>query len=240
MSLVLRANSLALGYGAKTSFCGSGGEEPYTYSVSPGGVGGSINSSTGIYTAPRNITGIDTVVVTDDDGATASLDVSVLNSLELVCDIIRTEMNLDDDRVWIWDQKIPEPKDSNIYVVLSVLACKPFSNITKFDGATGTDIQSTNFQATVSIDIKSRSTEALNRKEELLMSLASTYAEQQQELNGFFVSTLPTSFVNLSDQDGAAIPYHFNISIAIQYAVTKTKTVPYFDNFQDVEVTTED
>jgi hypothetical protein len=46
-------------------------------------------------------------------------------------------------------------------------------------------------------------------------------------------------FVNLSMIDGDAIPYRFNISVNMQYFVRKVKAVAYFDDFADVEVTTE-
>jgi hypothetical protein len=95
--------------------------------------------------------------------------------------------------------------------------------------------------ATLSIDIISRSNEALLRKEEILLALNSQYAESQQELNSFFIGTLPAGgqFVNLSYVDGAAIPYRYNISINIQYFVTTLKASPYYTDFQDPEITTQ-
>jgi hypothetical protein len=126
---------------------------------------------------------------------------------------------------------------------VSVLQCKPFANTNFADGSgSGLDsVQSINMVATLGIDVISRSNEALLRKEEVLMALASDYSQAQQEANSFNIGKLPMGgqFVNLSPVDGAAIPYRFNISVNIQYFKRKVKAVPYFDDFAPVEITTE-
>lgn len=93
----------------------------------------------------------------------------------------------------------------------------------------------------LTIDLISRSFEAYRRKEELLMALASNYSLTQQERNSFFIGKRPAGgqFVNLSNIDGAAIPYRFNLSLNIQYFSTVTKAVDYFDQFNDADVVTE-
>lgn len=241
MSLTLKANTQAIGQGRSTSFGASGGSSPYIFSILTGGAGGTIGSSSGTYTAPVNATGVDTVQVEDASLATAVLPIIVENPLELFCDIIKKEMNLASDQIYLWDQKFNIPKDSRLYVAVSVLSCKPFANTRREDtSGPGMDsIQSVNMFATLSVDIFSRSTEALLRKEEIVLALGSQYAEQQQELNSFSVGLLPVGFVNLSNIDGAAIPYRFNISFNMQYFYRKTKAVDYFDDFSEVEVTTE-
>src|SRR4051812_24524825 len=111
MSLTLRASKSALGPGLTASFLGSGGTEPYTYSVLPDGAGGTINSSTGLYTAPAAVNGdprlsTDTIMVTDSLAATATLPILVTDPLGLFCEVIQRELALADGRVYLWDQKI--------------------------------------------------------------------------------------------------------------------------------------
>lgn len=240
MSLILVANTQALAPNLFTYFSGSGGVSPYNYQVLPRGIGGTINSTTGLYTAP-NLTGQDVIVVTDALGATASLPVMVGTPLDLLCDIIQKEMNLDQGQVYLWDQKINIPTDSRLYVAVGVLSCKPFSNnVRTKDSMSGLDAgQYANFLSTVSIDILSRGPEARLRKEEVILALNSIYAQSQQEINSFYVAKLTTAFVNLSQIDGAAIPYQFNLSVNMQYCFTKTKAVPYYDQFLPASVTTE-
>lgn len=210
----------------------SGGTGPYTFELLDGSIGEV--SSAGIYTAPDAF-GRAVVQVTDSENNSSRAVVMILDPLRLLCDIIQTELELADGKVFIWDQKIFEPTDEGMFVVIELITCKFFGNTNRLDDD-GNAVQSTNVRATLSIDIKSRGTEALMRKEEVILALNSVYSQQQQEGNCFRVATLPDSMVNLSQIDGAAIPYRFNFSVGIQYNVTKTKGVPYFDTFADPSI----
>lgn len=215
-------------------FLGLGGTAPYTYSVIAGGAGGTINSS-GIYTAPTSMNPnpaltTDTIQVQDSLGAIAAASILVTNVLGLVSDIIQNQMGLAQGRVYFWDQKINQPKDSALYIAVSVMRNKIFGNNKNYDGA-GNCIQSVNIMQVVDVDIISRGPEARDRKEEVLMALNSDYAESQQEACSFLIANLPTNLINLSNIDGAAIPYRFKFSFNLQYFSTKTVAVPYFDTF---------
>ena len=72
------------------------------------------------------------------------------------------------------------------------------------------------------------------------MALNSVYSESQQEGNSFSIGRLPAhgGFRNLSMVDGAAIPYRYQISINIQYAVSSQQSIEYFDTFQGFQETT--
>lgn len=234
MALQLFAPTLAIKKGLPITFTAQGGTAPYTYSVSDGV--GSVNSLTGEYVSSQE--GSATIQVVDSLSAVATLTILVGSALELFCDIIKQEMELDSDQVYLWDQKIDIPKDSRLYIAVGVLTLKPFGNNSTFD-SDGNEFQSINIAAMLSVDFLSRNLDAVSRKEEILMALASNYSESQQEFNSFYVGKISTAFVNLSQVDGAAIPYRFNISVAIQYVVSKVKPVPYYDTFDDAEVTTE-
>ncbi len=234
----LSSGTLALGINLTTQFLASGGTEPYVYSVQPGGVGGAIDPDTGVYTAPSTPGG-DTIIATDDDANTATADILVGTPLQLFCDIIQKELNLQPGRVYLWDQKIMQPEDSGLYIAIGVISCKPFSNINRFNGATGESDQSANFQATLSIDIISRGHEARDRKEEVILALVSDYARTQMAANSFYIAPQSSAFQNLSEVDGAAIPYRFNISVNLLYAARKSQAVPVYDTFSDVDLTTE-
>lgn len=239
MSLVLRQTATAIGPGLSASFSGSGGVEPYAYSVLPGGVGGSIDED-GIYTAPAGLTGADTILVVDSADASAQATIAVCNPLELFCDVIRRELELGTDQVYLWDQKINIPKDSRLYVAIGVSSAKPFGSTMRFSPGAGLDAeQAVNMIAKLDVNILSRGPDARDRKEEVVLALGSVYAQQQQAANSFYIAPLSENFVNLSQEDGAAIPYRFTIPVTIQYVFRKTKSVPYFDDFDTVDVTTE-
>ncbi len=236
MSLSLLQNATALGVNCRTSFQGFGGVEPYSYFVVPGGAGGSIEVASGFYTAPSQFSSdpklaFDIVQVIDGSGASATAQVLVGSALLLVCDIIATKMNLDRSRVYLWDQKINEPTDSGLFVIVSVEQVKPFGNNSRF--VDGVNQQYVNCLATVGIDIISRGPDARDRKEEILLALNSQYSEQQQEANSFYIGRISTSFLNLSPLDGAAIPYRYHMTFLMQYCVSKTPSVDYFNRFDE-------
>ncbi len=247
MAIGIRQTATAVGPRVTASFLGNGGTAPYLYSVATGGPGGTIDPSSGLYTAPVMVSQdprrrYDTIIVTDYVGQTASSQIMVGAPFHLFCEIIQRGMNLAPERVYLWDQKINQPTDSALFISVTVGTQKPFSNNNRFVPTSGLDEnQYTNFSAQMHVDIKSRSTDALYRKEEVVLALGSMYAENQQLRNSFNISRLPSpgQFINLNDVDGAAIPYRYRISFYMQYCYAKVAPVDYFDEFPTTSVTTE-
>lgn len=244
MSLTLTQSVTAIGPTLNAYFLAIGGSSPYVYSVRAGGAGGSIDASSGMYTAPsampedpNQIT--DTIQVRDNSGAVATAQILIGTPLLLVCDIIQHEMGLDSNHIYLWDQKIMQPTDDGLYVAVSLPQCKPFGNNITYVGNNGFQaLQSVNMMGILDIDIISRGPAARDQKELVLMSLMSQYSETQQEANSFHISRLPNGshFINLSEVDGAAIPYRYKISMGFQYLVNRTVDVPYFNQFQSPTV----
>lgn len=211
---------------------------------SPAGPGGSI-ASTGVYTAPAAVanpplSAFDTIQATDSLGATGTATILVGTAVQLVCDVIQTGMGMAPGRVWEWDQKIFKLTDEKLYIAVAVSRCKPFGNTKGYDGTSGlVCTQHANMMATLDINIISRGPAARDLKEQVLMTLYSDYAERQMEANSFFIGRLPagSQFINLSEQDGAAIPYRFVISVNIQYTVSLAAAVSYFGTFSQPQVT---
>lgn len=227
------------------SFQGVGGTGPYGYFISQSGAGGSINSTTGIYTPPGRASSdpknrYDTIIVRDSLGASATSTILVGTPVLLLCDILQTELALSQGRVYLWDQKIMQPTDSDLYIAVSVMSFHPFASVNRPspNGGGLDQQQSLNVLATISLDVISRSTAALDRKEEVVLALNSVYSQQQQAANSFYISRLSngTKFVNLSEVDGAAIPYRFNMTFSLQYGFVKTKAAPFFDDFSREEI----
>lgn len=248
MSLSLTQNYTAIVPGADfAQFIATGGSPPYTYSLLGGGAGGSIDSSTGNYTAPDQMTAAppqglyDTVQVIDSLSAVATATLLVGTPLFLVCDILQTQMGLDSFHIYLWNQKVFQPTDSNLYVAVSQPFCKPFSNSLRPRANDGSQVnQYVNMYAHVDFDAISRGPAARDQKEMIILALNSLYSQQQQEANGFYLGKLPISngFRDLSQVDGAAIPYRYKITFAMQYQVQKNQAVPYFDTFQPEQITT--
>jgi hypothetical protein len=226
--------------GSFVQFEATGGVEPYVYSLVAGGDGGSINSSTGLYQAPFSTSkGFQIVRVTDATPVTpqvANFTLNFLNHLQIIADIISTQLGLADDQVYIYNQKFNVPKDNRMYVAIKLGAQKVFGTSSKYIGTQ--EMNSINMQATVTIDVISRSLEALNRKEEIFVSLVSQRSQQIQNQNAFRIAQVASSFVDLSGIEGAAIPFRFNIAFNILYAKRFLVNVEYFDEFPDLEIET--
>ena len=245
MSLSIFGNASALAPYCSAAFIGAGGTPPYTYSVQGGGAGGTIDPSSGIYTAPgflgnAVVAADDTIIVTDSLSATASLSVTIEIPLLLLCDIIASEMGLDPTQVYLYNQKYNIPIDDKLYIAIGIEKTKVFGNGISYSGDSNPNSalsanQSVNVMASLSVNILSRTIEALNRKEELVAALTSVYSLSQQNTNNFHIGKVPKDIQNLSEIDGDAIPYRFHFSINMQYVYLKSDNTA---SFNDLSFTT--
>lgn len=236
--ITVTSNTQAIMPGRSARFLASGGTQPYSYAVAPDGAGGTIDPLTGVYQAPATLNAnparmSDTILVTDAVADEGSRSILIGSVFMLICDIIQREMGLGANQVYAWDQKINIPKDSELYVAVGVMSVKPFSNVRKYEGSEDglMESQYANFRALISIDILSRSPAARDRKEEIVLALGSNYSQSQQEHNAFNIGKITSSFVNLSEIDGAAIPYRYSIMTHVLYVITKSKPINYYDQF---------
>jgi len=195
-------------------------------------------SSSGQYTAPYAY-GVDTILVTDDNGDTETVAINVLPPLQLLAQIIQQRMGLANGRVWIWDQKINAPKDDDIFITLRELSSTPYASNQYQDDDTQVFTVST--QAQVQIDIESGDQSAQNRKEEIIMAMKSQYSQNQQTLNSFKIADLPSVFANVSELQGTKIPYRFSITFNFLYLKKIVDSpIDYYDGFEiSVDTNTE-
>ena len=250
--LALTQTTAAVTSNTQISFQGVGGTAPYTYSVLASGAGGTINVNTGVYMSPAQVSTMiayvagaplpatlyDVVQVADSAGAKATTTVLVGTPLMLLCDILQTSLGLPDGRVYLWDQKIMQPTDSALYIAVSM----PMNRVIGSSNAQSADgtmqEQFVAMQGTVDLDIISRGPAARDQKEFVVLALNSQYSIEQQITNSFHIGRVSTNFVNLSQVDGAALPYRYKVSFNIQYAVAAFTPAPYFDEFATPSVTT--
>lgn len=154
-----------------------------------------------------------------------------------IVDIIKNQMVLPDAQVWILDQTRMIPDDTKLYVVIGMSDSQIISNNASPTNTYDTigQNQQVVYKENIQIDIFSRSIEAIQRRFEILTSLASNYAVQKQETDNFSIFRVPTSFVNTSSAEGGSNLNRFTIIIACQGMYTKTSTIPgpydYYDEF---------
>lgn len=233
--MILTALTKALAPTYNTYILATGGTGPYIYSIVSGG--GSVNATTGLFTAPNAPAKVILKAV-DSLAVEATVTIEVMTPIKLFADVIKTFMGLADDQVYLYNQKFKIPPDDRLYIAIKYPEAKPYANNTKYDGSGAGLVaqQTTHFNATIMVDIMSKSTAALERKEEVVLALTSDYSKRQQQLNAFAIARMPQRVVALNELEGDAIPYRFNLSVGLQYAFRKLSNTAYIDNFQAVQV----
>ena len=242
MSLNITSPFSALSFGTSINLTANDGVTPYTYSLAPTGIGGSIQplqDGSVTYTAPKTLSNpidcIDEIIVTDAEENTASVKLIIGDYLTIFCDILAHELDLY-GRVFIEDQKFNWPKDSRMFVTVGELGPRSYGNNVKYGTINNvfSEIKTTTTSAIMSVNIFSRSTEARERKEEVQMALASTYSRNQQTRNGISIGTM-APMQSIPEIDGSAVLYRFHADVGIFYSKQIIKPVDYFDSFQIAE-----
>jgi hypothetical protein len=171
--------------------------------------------------------------------------------LKIIKDILEIEMDLKppivntetgarseeikDQRVFLWNLPLKFPTFNDVFLVLSESPGKVISNsstLVKIDDENYIERQEIIMQRFLAVDILSANTDARERKEEILMALASVYSQQQQEANGFRVFSFSTSFIDISEVEGAEKVYRFRAEAVMHVKYKKEKPIAYFDSFE--------
>lgn len=129
-----------------------------------------------------------------------------MNSLpeQIIVDILRKEMSLDQNAVWIQDQNKDVPSDTGLYIVVGLSDSKAISSVNSFDSVAGTEVQEVSVVENIQIDIFSRSKVLIARRWEIMAALHSVLSKQSQEQNNFKIFKNPISFVNSGSAEGGS------------------------------------
>lgn len=170
--------------------------------------------------------------------------VGIMNSLieQLLVDIIKHNLSLDNERVFIGNQNKKLPPDNNLFVIVTTLSEQPFGvNSSMISKIVAPDVTATMWErqevlskATVQIDLLSRNTDALTRRWEIVAALQSFYAQQKMEENSCKIARIPSSFVNASAAEGGSNINRFAITISALIWNRKDIALPtydYYDSF---------
>jgi hypothetical protein len=155
-----------------------------------------------------------------------------ITSLDLLRDIVMQEMDLDDDQIYIYAQPNIIPTDKRLYVVIEYKYSKVYSNrnLNIPSNTALTEEQNVNTQEFLTVQLFSRSFEALRRKEEVPMALNSYYAETIQEKYSFRLSTNP-QILDLTSIEASAMLYRYDVPVVVLSAYQKIKTMEWFNSF---------
>lgn len=162
-------------------------------------------------------------------------------TVNLLVGLIRSYMGLKANQVVVYNQKWRIPNDDQIYITVGYLAQKPYGANAVFEtfgqtpakprGAGLKEVISVNSQETFTINAYSRGDEVVLRKDEIVMALASTAAQQLCEANSIKLGKIPVSMTDISGLDGTSMMNRFVVTINALCARSQERVVEYFDEF---------
>lgn len=120
------------------------------------------------------------------------------DTLNLLKQLIDTQLKMPKGRVWAANSDNSLPKDKKLFIILKIDEVKPYANNLKYeytaDGVN--EILTTSVAEDITIALLSRNTEARDRAYEILQALSSTLSQQLQEktkciFQGWGISMMP-------------------------------------------------
>lgn len=156
----------------------------------------------------------------------------LMTTLEIVRDILVKELQIPEERVFIYNQKIKLPTDDKLIVIVEHKLTTPISskNYTKEVAGEYKEYQELTTREEIAIEVISRGIDALERKEEFIMALYSIYSQQVQEQTGVRIFRI-SPINDLSELETTAVTYRFEIPVVIQTWYQRIKGVEYFSAF---------
>lgn len=152
---------------------------------------------------------------------------------EYIVDILRKQLGLDNNHIWIAAQnrKIP-PQAQELFITVGAVMFKPISSKSKYNPETNTEVQMVYGRVDVQVDIFSRNNEARMRRAEILMALNSFYSDEVQNKNSFRIFELPSVWNNTSYLEGSSTLNRFTMIIPTMAWVKKEINSDYYDKFR--------
>lgn len=150
--------------------------------------------------------------------------------IKAIADIICHEMQINPDRVYLFNDVRKLPTDKDLFVVLDEQDFAPHGASLDYKEIKGvfTEIQTLNVKKKITISLISKNTDARTRQYEPQMAMNSTYAQQVQEQYGFHVSTT-SAVVNRSFLEETARLNRFDTEVMLTTAFEKKQAVDYYD-----------
>ena len=152
--------------------------------------------------------------------------------VKVIADIISHEMDLPNDRIFIYNDGRELPKDDGLYIVLSVMSRPPFGAKSSYketeDGLV--EVQTLNVKETIIASAVSKNTDARTRAYEVQMAVNSVFSEQKQEEYGCHISMI-APVRDMSFLENTARLNRFDTEITLLAAYEKVKDIDYFDTY---------
>ena len=166
-----------------------------------------------------------------------------MDVLKTVCDILKVGMNLKNDQIWIYNQKVDIPNDKRLYVVVSLKNETVIGNNieTKATNTSEEETVWTNLVTDVGIELFSYNVNALNNRYAVLSSMRSIYSVQKQEELNCNIGRKPIAFFDSSFLSPSARLYSFYYLYRITH-VEKivSRETDWYEDFSRADMSNKD
>jgi len=156
----------------------------------------------------------------------------------ILADIIATEMNLDSDRVVVYDQNFKAPKDQDIYITIALQSLRIIGNNNRFNSETNEEEQYISISETYNVEITSKNRDAMDNRFGVNLAIKSTYSQQKQEENNIRIFRTNTN-LDLSFIEGTSSLHRCRIPVIINSTKLENKAIDYYDKYKAIEEATE-
>ena len=171
------------------------------------------------------------------------LNGNFISTEQVIRNILIEELALPKSDIWVQSQNVVIPPDSDkLFVIIGLTDARVIGN-NSYATPTETGMKQTQEciqRENIQIDLLSRDTKALNRRQEAQMAMASIFSKQTQEKYNFKIFKIPTSFVNSSEAEGTSQISRFSIVIPCHVWYRKEKEISSTDYYDDFSTRVDD
>lgn len=158
-------------------------------------------------------------------------------------DIIKNQLNLTDNEIWLFNQDFQIPKTEGLFIVLESVNSTNFVNNNRFvendteDGIN--EVQTINNSDEIAIELFSKNRDAQIRQNEVRMALNSLFAREQEEIFQFKIAKINNPFINISTAEGTGMLNRFRLTVTVLSWEERIAAVVFYDNNFDADVKTD-
>lgn len=155
------------------------------------------------------------------------------STLDIIKQILDSEMEMPANRVWAYNANMELPKDNKLFIILFLASQNPISNTSKFVSTSEgmEQRQSMNVIEEIIISCVSKSTEARDRAHEVHMAMNSFFSKKLQAKNKIHISIMGDVY-DASFLEATSRLNRFDCRIRVFKSYDKIKSLDdYYDKF---------
>lgn len=159
---------------------------------------------------------------------------------QIICDIIKNGMSLSDSQIWIYNQRREIPQDKMLYVVVGILSSAIYgSTSSQSNNPLVLDMPETMTQyvkESITVNLFSYTTEALERYPEVMGSMMSTYSQRMQESLALKIFPIPSNVNDVSQVEGPSLLNRTSITLQVLRKYDMILNADYYDTIPPAQV----